>query len=396
MQQNGQPVSIFFTKLKNVWAEIDQKRPCKIKNQEDIAWYQKEKELERVHAFLRGLDAKHNSAKGELLRMTDPPSLTTTFTYIRKDESQQDSLKHAHVEVSSLAIQAKPPTHFLQQQSSVPLHQQGPPPGFVNRPRPQCSYCNDIGHIRETCWKLNPHLKPKRQGYRPKAKVAAVQLVQEPDFYGVVGQDHHTVGGAIPTVSIAGRGKIGMALKVSNFVGSNTWIIDSGASDHMTYDKSYFTELSSPPVSYVTNANGEAFPVLGTRSIRITPTLQLHNVLYVPDLSHHLISVPQLNTKSKCFVTFYLMYVIFQDLLTRETIGRGYLRGRLFHLDQTYAGEKPGAQSRTALTSNSDKLSEIWLWHRRLGHPSFTLMKKPCLLYLLVWMGLLCFVKHVS
>lgn len=51
-------------KLKNVWAKIDQKRPCKIKNQVDIAWYQKKKDLERVFAFLRRLDAKHNSAKG--------------------------------------------------------------------------------------------------------------------------------------------------------------------------------------------------------------------------------------------------------------------------------------------------------------------------------------------
>ena len=118
MQQNGQPVSVYFTKMKNVWAEIDQKRPCKIKNQEDIAWYQKEKELERVHAFLRGLDAKHNSAKGELLRMPDPPSLTTAFTYIRKDESQQESLKQAQVEISSVSIQARSPAPFLQQQSS--------------------------------------------------------------------------------------------------------------------------------------------------------------------------------------------------------------------------------------------------------------------------------------
>ncbi|PRQ17544.1 putative RNA-directed DNA polymerase [Rosa chinensis] len=265
---------------------------------------------------------------------------------------------------------------FFQQQRSIPLHQQELPPRFLIRPHLQCSYCNYVGHVRQTCWKLNPHLKPTRQDYRSKAKTATVQLVQEPDFYGVVGQDHHTTGRAIPTASFASRGKIGMALKVSNFVGSDTWIIDSGASDHMTYDKTYFTELSSPPVSYVTNANGEAFPVLGTGSIRITPTLQLHNVLYVTDLSHHLISVPQLNTESQCSITFYPMYVIFQDLLTRELIGRGYLRGRLFHLDQTYAGEKPGAQSRTALTSNSDKLSEVWLWHRRLGHPSFSLMKK--------------------
>ncbi|KAM5565144.1 hypothetical protein ABKV19_019261 [Rosa sericea] len=194
MQQNGQPVAVYFTKLKNVWAEIDQKRPCKIKNKEDLVWYQKEKKLERVHVFLRGLDEKHSSAKGELLIMTDPPSLNTVFTYIRKDESQQESIKHAQVEVSSLAIQVQSPAPFLQQQSSAPLHQQSFPPGFTNRPRPQCSYCNDLGHVRETFWKLNGY--PKKKGYRPKAKAAAVQLVQEPDFCGVAGQDHRTTGGA--------------------------------------------------------------------------------------------------------------------------------------------------------------------------------------------------------
>ncbi|XP_050368844.1 uncharacterized protein LOC126786934 [Argentina anserina] len=58
-------------------------------------------------------------------------------------------------------------------------------------------------------------------------------------------------------------------------------------------------------VSYVTNANGEAFSVFERGSVRITPTLELHNVLF--------------------------------DLLTREICGRGDLRDKLFHLDQTYA-----------------------------------------------------------
>jgi len=143
--------------------------------------------------------------------------------------------------------------------------------------------------------------------------------------------------------------------------GEDTWIIDSGASDHMTYERSYFTHLSSSHVSSVTNANGETFPVLGTCSIQITPSLTLHNVLYVPALSHHLISVPQINAQSKCSVTFFPMYVVFQDLLTKEIIGRGYLRGRLFHLDRLYAGEKPGKLGIAALTSSSDQLSEIFL-----------------------------------
>ncbi|KAK2654008.1 hypothetical protein Ddye_013864 [Dipteronia dyeriana] len=63
---------------------------------------------------------------------------------------------------------------------------------------------------------LVPHFKPKKQGYLPKAKAIAVQLVQEPDFYEVAGQDHHTACGTIHTASIAGLGKIGTGLKLHN------------------------------------------------------------------------------------------------------------------------------------------------------------------------------------
>ena len=106
--------------------------------------------------------------------------------------------------------------------------------------------------------------------------------------------------------------------------------------------------------------------------------MTLHDVLYVPDLSHHLISVPQLNTQSRCSVTFFPLYVIFQDLLTREIIGRGYLRGRLFHLDCMFAGMKPEKAVQAALISTgvTNQVEELWLWHRRLGHPSFSVMKK--------------------
>lgn len=67
----------------------------------------------------------------------------------------------------------------------------------------------------------------------------------------------------------------------------------------------------------VTNANDESFLVLGMSLIHVTPSLELHNVFYVSALSHHLISVPQLNSQYQCSVTFFHMYAIFQDLLTK-------------------------------------------------------------------------------
>ena len=106
------------------------------------------------------------------------------------------------------------------------------------------------------------------------------------------------------------RGKIGIALKISDFTGSDTWIIDSGASDHMTFDKSFFPSLSPSPIPEVSNANGVSFPVLGIGSIQVTPTIVLNKVFYVLALSHHLLSVSELISQNKCSVTIFLMYVI--------------------------------------------------------------------------------------
>ncbi|KAI5321184.1 hypothetical protein L3X38_030255 [Prunus dulcis] len=44
--------------------------------------------------------------------------------------------------------------------------------------------------------------------------------------------------------------------------GSNTWIIDIGASDHITYDAKFFDELSSNTRDpYITSANGLPYPI---------------------------------------------------------------------------------------------------------------------------------------
>ena len=77
-----------------------------------------------------------------------------------------------------------------------------------------------------------------------------------------------------------------------------------------------------------------------------------------------------------CYVTFFPMYVIFQDLSSQAIISKRDLRWRLFHLDCMYSGEARAPSPTVALTLSSDRVKEIWLWHCRMGHPSFGVMKK--------------------
>ena len=56
MTQDGKPVAMYFAKLKGIWQEIDQMRPCRMKCPDDVKIYKEEQDLMRVHVFLAGLD----------------------------------------------------------------------------------------------------------------------------------------------------------------------------------------------------------------------------------------------------------------------------------------------------------------------------------------------------
>ena len=73
------------------------------------------------------------------------------------------------------------------------------------------------------------------------------------------------------------------------------WIIDSGASNHMTGAHNLFS-TSSPFAGNlkVKIADGTLSPVASKESIRISKTITLNPVLHVPNLSCNLLSISQL------------------------------------------------------------------------------------------------------
>ena len=88
----------------------------------------------------------------------------------------------------------------------------------------------------------------------------------------------------------------------SNDALNDGWIVDSGATIHMSNNKSLFTNFRSSNHGNIRIANGELIPIKGLGTIKIvvkTPSkplsLMLNNVAYVPDLNVNLISVRELN-----------------------------------------------------------------------------------------------------
>ncbi|KAL5849958.1 hypothetical protein ACOSQ4_007971 [Xanthoceras sorbifolium] len=94
----------------------------------------------------------------------------------------------------------------------------------------------------------------------------------------------------------------------TGFIGQFTfapWIIDSGASNHMTSASSLFKTYSPCPGNQkVRIADENLSSIAGKGSIQISNNIVLNSVLHVPNLSCNLLSVSKLSQDSNCSIIF--------------------------------------------------------------------------------------------
>ena len=170
---------------------------------------------------------------------------------------------------------------------------------------------------------------------------------------------------------IATSGNVGKALHTFAPVSHSEWIIDSGATDHMTFDNNHIQSMKSSDQHIVSTANGSPSPVVGEVSVSLAQNLNLESVLVVPSLNHNLLSFAQITLTLNCIVIFWPNFCVFKDIQTRKTICYGTRRGKLYYLDLLPVSSNQLAQVFSADMSDKHQNSEIWLWHRHLGHVSF-------------------------
>ena len=92
-------------------------------------------------------------------------------------------------------------------------------------------------------------------------------------------------------------GTIGSTNLVSNSEHVNNWIIDLGATSHMTYNLNDFKTKSVPRQHTISNANNDIYiyiyiyPVIGGGIMKLSTTFTLPNTLFVPLLFTKLLLV---------------------------------------------------------------------------------------------------------
>ena len=98
---------------------------------------------------------------------------------------------------------------------------------------------------------------------------------------------------------------------------NSAWIIDSGATNNMTYDRCAFSNLSfSFPKLVITNANGVSSPIVDT--VSLSSSLSVTDTLFVSSQNCNLMSVSQLTKSHNLLPPFFLLIVFFRTSIPRK------------------------------------------------------------------------------
>ena len=245
------------------------------------------------------------------------------------------------------------------------------------RDRPTCFGCGEVGHIRRFCPNDPPRDLPTCfecggvghiRRYCPfklhKAQVAeGGQRRQENS--DIEGEDVY----AAAFMMSAGNVK-------SVDMECYPWVIDSGASSHMTKEKHVLTnyqEFAEP--ENVALGDGRVVKALGSGSVRMNMLFQateatepkravLYNVLYVPKLTCNLFSVRAAVSKGNAVEFGPKQCCIYDENGELRGIGSLADKLRLYQLDCQVA----------SVASSQGTCSD--LWHQRLGHVHESRLKK--------------------
>ncbi|WKA01579.1 hypothetical protein VitviT2T_019853 [Vitis vinifera] len=152
---------------------------------------------------------------------------------------------------------------------------------------------------------------------------------------------------------------------------SSNWILDSGASHHVTGD---LTNLSHQQPyegpDDILLGDGSGLEITHTGSSKLPATSKsfcLSNVLCVPSIKQNLISVSKFCKTNNTSIEFFPSSFVIKDLKTGARLTQGRSKDDVYEWPWPNKGNTLGTSPKQACVSVKTSLAN---WHHRLGHPS--------------------------
>ncbi|KAI9161978.1 hypothetical protein LWI28_022558 [Acer negundo] len=322
LRQEQLSVSTYYTKLKGLWDELDSYNDTVHRAQQD---------QQKLMQFLMGLNDSYSTVRGQILLMNPLPSIRQTNSSVSHEEKQRllgssntagDTGSSAAMAVrsnsSSKSTSARPEHHTHKSQDfrshdkqpenfSGGRKFQGQRRSETGRGRLHCSHCGEMGHWIQTCYELHGypvgHPKAKHSsGPKRFSNIKANHVANGPckeDGNQFVGISEAQLKQLLSLLDSNNKneGSSSQANVVTkpglSKVTSRNWIIDSGATDHISSLSTLFylknNKCSLPPVLL---PSGDKANIVAKGSLPLNSVYYLHDVLCVPTFKVDLIFVP--------------------------------------------------------------------------------------------------------
>ena len=388
-QTKSMTIASYFGKLTVLWEELNNHEPliectcCSSCSAGQL--HEVRRDTGKLHEFLMGLDSDYYSTVRSNILSQDPlPTLDRAYQLLVQAERvrlAQTTPDDTHG-VVGFALRTAP-------RGGAAAASQSRPRVREDKSHLHCSHCKKTGHDIGTCFEIHGYpawwedrkagAAASRGSSRPSAPLPArprepvranATAVAAASGSGVV------LGAAAPPSSLftadqwqalaglLGNNKISDD-RLNGMFPSTDWIVDTGASNHVTGNASLLFDLMCIPGCPVGLPNGAIVMAKQEGSVRLSDAITLTHVLYVPHLQCNLLSVSQLTATMNCIVQFNNNVCVIQDPL-RNLIGTAVRRNGLYYF---------GGGKLVLHVSVGEATTSLELWHHRMGHPSEKIVK---------------------
>jgi len=265
--------------------------------------------------FLTTLRSDFEGLRGSILYRSPLPSVDSVVGELLAEEIRLQSYSEKGIlSASNPSVPAVPSKSFSNYQSK----------SYIRVGFDECSFCKQKGHWKAQCPKLrhqNQAWKPSNQsqsnahkppqGYKPPhhntVAVASPGFITDPNTLAEQFQNFLSLQPQAMSVSSS----ISQLPYSSSGMSHFEWVLDSGASHHISLDSSSFTSVSPLSSILVMTADGTPMALAGVGSL-VTPHLSLPNVYLISKLKLNLASVGQICDSGDYLVMFSGFFFVYR------------------------------------------------------------------------------------
>jgi hypothetical protein len=355
LKQGNKTVSEFFTALKILWEELESYLSAPVCNcprkcvcVTGVSNAKHQHDLIRTIRFLTGLNDTFDMVRSQILLMEPLPPINKVFSMVMQHERQFASSQSVlELDEGKALVNASD----ARRSYGAGRGKAGSNNKNNKKSNRYCTFCGKDNHIVDNCYRK--HGFPPNYGRNASVNNTAAEEQDNDDAksYKGTGNDSYSFtkdqyerlinllqassigAGSSSTaqVNAVQHHHSGIAYSLSNST-YGSWIIDSGASDHICSNLALFDKHHAIAPIQVKMANGTISYAKIAGTVKLFDDFYVHNVLLVPEFSLNLISVPKLTQSSSCTVVFNGVNCFIQERTSLRMIGSGELIEGLYYL----------------------------------------------------------------